>query len=961
VVAAGLVASPTLTPTDGDERSAQLAVAGEGTTAEGDRVLVAVARSGGDALLGALAAATRLFEAEEFRGSVLAVAASWSAAARRRLGLVGELPFVLRASGAPFLAESPAGIDPEPLEPPAWVRPAQLVRHVVRPLDRDLCARAIAGLAGLAAKHGGAIRGLGRSVELVFAARRTAAIRVDADGILLDTLVGGRRSERLQSAGLAEALDRLEGFLRKQLGDREMREGEEGLRADLLETLVQRAGLRAFRRWPLGGADVDALDLAGVDVAGRPVVVAVRRRLGLAALGPVLDATLRLAPHLPELLEDVEPPVRLEVPGLVLAAEEYEDAALRVLRCFGLETTRFEIAGGAGRERTLRPLADEGRAVAVVRERSVPRPPRAPASERAFAPPAERPAPPAERVAPPPAVERAASEAAPEPLRFERMETISAFDLEPAPEEPPRVEAARARAEEQGRAEERPRFEEVSLFDLGEEEPAAGEGGDAGGRRRRRRRRGRGRGRGRGEGPGAASEDESEDEEEPGPVLDVTPGLDTSARRREEGGRREGRRERGRERAREREAGAAPEGGARRRGLDEAEEEHEEALVRLAPDVPELHEEVEPHYEEEEGEEEGDPEQERMRRERERRRRARLAKADPVPEPTPVRPARPRRAAILAHADRDSVAAATLLARDLRLLEGIWVYPQSELMTFFRGVTPDLREETPIHVIGFTASPARETIQTASLYRDRLVWYDHHAWPPEDLEALRSAIGGDAVHVVPHARSSLPLVLGSFTRRSRFSDKLVDLATGRFTQHDFERWGRLWWWRLGEIAGRTGDRRADLEPLLVGRPSDLAREASHAAAPPLPPEVEFVAGRDFRLVHFGGYTLVVVPVEAGLDCALAARIARERYGAPLSLALREGDETLVLGGDDANARRSLDLLGMVEHLAEKHEFVEALPDADHVARIRVRGLVERPERLEEVLASIAMGRSVFEG
>jgi hypothetical protein len=394
---------------------------------------------------------------------------------------------------------------------------------------------------------------------------------------------------------------------------------------------------------------------------------------------------------------------------------------------------------------------------------------------------------------------------------------------------------------------------------------------------------------------------------------------------------------------------------------EEGDDDADDTIVRLAPDVPDLHEEPEPHYEEEDGEEEGDPEQERMRRERERRRRARLAKADPLPERVPARPARPRRVAILAHADRDSIAAAALLARDLRLLEGIWVYPQAELMTFFRGVTPDLRDDTPIHVIGFAAKPARETIQTASLYRGRLVWYDHHPWPPEDIEAMRGAIGADAVHVAPHTRSSLPLVLGSFARRSRFSDKVVDLVTGRFTQHDFERWGRLWWWRLGEIAQRLGDRRADLEPLLVGRPSDPAREASHAAPAPLPAEVELVAARDFRLVHFGGYTLVVVPVDPGLDAALAARIARERYGAALSIAFEQGDETLVLGGDDAHARRSLDLLGMVEHLAEKHAYVEALPDADHVARFRVRDLAFRSERLEEVLGSIAMARSLFEG
>jgi hypothetical protein len=201
------------------------------------------------------------------------------------------------------------------------------------------------------------------------------------------------------------------------------------------------------------------------------------------------------------------------------------------------------------------------------------------------------------------------------------------------------------------------------------------------------------------------------------------------------------------------------------------------------------------------------------------------------------------------------------------------------------------------------------------------------------------------------------------TRRSRFSDKLVDLAASRFTHHDYERWGRLWWWRLGDMAGRNGDHRAELEALMAGRPSDLTRAAAKAPPPPLPAEAEFVARRDFRVVHFGGYTLAVVPVPAGLDLYLVARIVRERYGARLSLAHLEGgnEELLVLGGEESGGRRSLNLRAMVEHLSDKFSFVESLSDADHVARVRVRGLHEHPQRFDELVGEIAMGRSILEG
>ena len=53
--------------------------------------------------------------------------------------------------------------------------------------------------------------------------------------------------------------------------------------------------------------------------------------------------------------------------------------------------------------------------------------------------------------------------------------------------------------------------------------------------------------------------------------------------------------------------------------------------------------------------------------------------------------------------------------------------------------------------------------------------------------------------------------------------------------------------------------------------------------------------------------------------------------------------------------------GMVQHLAEKFGWLDAQPDTDHVARFRVRDLADQPERLDEVLSEIGMGRSIFEG
>ena len=106
--------------------------------------------------------------------------------------------------------------------------------------------------------------------------------------------------------------------------------------------------------------------------------------------------------------------------------------------------------------------------------------------------------------------------------------------------------------------------------------------------------------------------------------------------------------------------------------------------------------------------------------------------------------------------------------------------------------------------------------------------------------------------------------------------------------------------------------------------------------------------------------MVVVNAGEGVDIQLAARIARERYGAELSLAFHEGSNLFVLSGEESGGRRTLDFAALAEHLADKLEWVGALPDDDHVARFLVEGLELHPERLDEITGEIAMGRSILE-
>ncbi|MEE8507484.1 MAG: hypothetical protein V3T07_00340 [Myxococcota bacterium] len=894
IVEAGLVPVEALEPANREDIPAEFAILGTGGSEDQPMVVGFAVADGGNAALATLALAQQLADQNGFGGLALAVAPQWSIAARRRLALVGDVPFQFRAVAASALADGDNLVEPEAGAEPPVVAAEQVAERFDSTGEPGLFGRARAAFEGLAAKHGGAVRGYGNGVELVLLARCVAVLRDDEGGGVMETRLPDRSSARLSSSGLATAMDRLEGALRKRLNDRRVRSSEEGLRAQLAIKLAGIDGLESTRLWPLGGSDVDVIDLVGIDSERRPVVGAVRSQLTLLALGSILDAALALRPALAGLLGPTVP-IRSGPPRLLLAARDFDDSVLRVLATLTLECSLYDVQARRGREPDL--VLREGVAATVKsRDEGI----RAPAPDR------------------PRTGDRGRN-------RGGRKHRGPEAQTDPPPDKPPQR-----------------RFEEISLFDMDDDTGprAAPSGADATGPRRRRgrsRRRGR-RGSGDantgtgGGGPRAPADEGEAD-------------LETSPPK-----------ERAQTQSAIRPDPVASDGEV----LVDAED-LAETLTPLDGDVPEIGETLETGYEEDEPAAEADTEPGPDRDEAGGP--SRIATA----EPAVVEPRRPprRRAAYVAHADRTSVIAAVLLARDLRLVEGFWVYPQDELMTFFRGVATDLREGTPIHLVGF--APSHDALQASALYGDRLSWFDHHEWPPEDIERLIQLAGADNVHIDCGAGSSLPAVLAGRTRRSRFSDKLVELVTGCFSEHDFERWGRVWWHQLTEIAGRTGEQRAAVDPLLAGRPSDLAREAAKRPTPIEPPEVDFVSQRDFRLVHFGGYTMVVVPTPADLDVHFVARVARERYRAEMSLSLIDGNgdsggsELIVLGGNEVRGRRGFDLGRMVDHLASKHDWIQRLPNADRVARMRVVGLSRLEDRLDEVIREIAMGRSILEG
>ncbi|MCE2392120.1 MAG: hypothetical protein J4G09_11650 [Proteobacteria bacterium] len=312
------------------------------------------------------------------------------------------------------------------------------------------------------------------------------------------------------------------------------------------------------------------------------------------------------------------------------------------------------------------------------------------------------------------------------------------------------------------------------------------------------------------------------------------------------------------------------------------------------------------------------------------------------------------RAAIVVCNEPESILAALVLARDRRTTTQFVVLPQAELMDYFKGSANDVGENEDLLVVGFTAQPhVRDLLDTAELFRGRLQWFDHHSWPIEDLERLRSTVGRDSILIEP-AATPLYCVNQVTERRSRFTDKLIDLSGSRLQDSDMEKWG----YRLIELVRRlaesSGDQRPQIGPVLSGKPAELPSAGSIFEN-----EADWVERNDPRMVHFGDHELALFEVPAALDAGEVARRFRGRTGARLSLGSRAGDDLILLGCNDE--KRPLNVTGMAEAVDACLSWTHALPGGDRLGRLRIEDRADHPDRIQRVVREIVRQRSVLYG
>ncbi len=760
----------------------------------------------------------------------------------------------------------------------------------------SVLGRVLRVLEGAAAMSGaGGLRPAGSDHLLFVRGERAARISLVADEVVVAISLPESRELRVSDASFARMGVELHDWIVRLANDARLLDGAAARRDALVERCADEAHAGVTARWlPWNEDGKDAIDWVGIDIAGHPVVGAIRSRLGIEDV-PALVAGW----HLLDLEREIWTPGAVGFPRIFVSADRIEPEAREIL-----ESLAGPIGAGAvpaeparelpsdsvlEREREIETEAagvgDQGYGEARGGEISADRSSRRRGRRRG----------------------RGGDRELAEPSSRVLDEATAAEERNARREARRAAEAARGsfegqREEESERESEAPLESEVEPESELAREPVSDDQSERQrGRRGRRRRGGR-----RGSEPRAAD----------GVPLEARGAVD------EAGG------------TVEQDAGESFEGDLEPREIA-ADPERERDRAAASADDAQLSNELEATLAESDEE----------------------AERGPAAEPVEVSPPRARRqrAAILVRDDPDAILAALVLARDRRTIVSFRVAPQEGLMDFFKGPATDIADNVDVLVVGFSAQPRpKEVLDTAELFSGRLQWFDHHDWAIEDLVRLRAALGRESVVIEENASSPLGAVSEVTERRSRFTDKLVDLSARRLSEVDMEKWGSRVIALIKRMAQSPGEHRAEILSVLTGKPTDLPSAPDVYQA-----ETHWVEENDPRIVHFGEYQLAVARVPSELDPGEIGRRLRLRTGARLSLATREGDDLVVFSCNDE--KRPLNVAGLLDAVGNHQPWVMPKSGGDRIGRARIEGLPEHPERMEALIGEIVRHRSVLYG
>jgi hypothetical protein len=327
-------------------------------------------------------------------------------------------------------------------------------------------------------------------------------------------------------------------------------------------------------------------------------------------------------------------------------------------------------------------------------------------------------------------------------------------------------------------------------------------------------------------------------------------------------------------------------------------------------------------------------------------------------------------AVIVSHYDRDGIVANIVLARAVHTVAAQRFMNSEDLLTLF--FTPEMQEGLPeVYDLYITDLRFRPTTRLAPDVRESFIdrlkshpgsvyWFDHVYWQDVDRRDMESAIGRSNLVIAPKERTAAQVVRNALRIRDPFSDKLVDLLYGKLPPAEFNGWGKNWLSVIDYLRNDLGRIESAVQPLREGRPEDVSTDLLEEGIRKEGEAERYVSERDFRVVIFGSYKMVVVdlPDKKTFNYTSVTQKVRDRYRAQLSITTFGDDETILIA-NSFSSRKGMSMSLIKEHLTKKFDWLKPVQGHENVITLRVADLPSKRERLDMIINEIVRNRSLF--
>jgi len=327
-------------------------------------------------------------------------------------------------------------------------------------------------------------------------------------------------------------------------------------------------------------------------------------------------------------------------------------------------------------------------------------------------------------------------------------------------------------------------------------------------------------------------------------------------------------------------------------------------------------------------------------------------------------------AVIVSHYDRDGIIANLVLARALPNLASQRFMNSEDLLTLFftEEMQAGLPEVYDLYIADLRFRPTtRLAPDVREAFVDRLrkhpgkvYWFDHIYWQDIDRRDMEAAIGRANLVITPKERTAALTVKHALRIRDPFTDKLIDLLYGKLPAAEYDAWGKNWLSIIDYLRNDMDRIESAVRPLREGHPEEVNTALLEEGMRKEQEAEAYVADRDFRVVIFGSYKMVVVdlPDKTTFNYTGVTQKVRERYRAQLSITAFGDDETILIA-NSFSSRKGMNMSIMKEHLTKRFDWLKPVQGHENVITLKVAELPCKRERLDMIINEIVRNRSLF--